>query len=212
MGDLVQVVRDATELFLAQSTLNRPDIKAVVIANDLKAGRSPTLPTDDLYAIHPGFYESLAPVTTLIREPMVATWKEEVDLDDHTPYAVGGVPRQAALDARKGKLLATDGPTEQYPTEFERVLGKGAPSQALYRANYVMHPSPLARWDESYCAAQDPETDALCYPRVIPSVGTTHAEDGRRLLTNQGQPVPEGYQDPNVMPPREATAASPTAG
>jgi hypothetical protein len=58
-------------------TLNRPDIKAVVIANDRKAGRADTLPTDDLYAIHPGFYQDLAPATTLLREPMVATWREE---------------------------------------------------------------------------------------------------------------------------------------
>ena len=53
-GDLVAVVREATVLFLAQSTLNRPDIKAVVMANDAKAGRADTLPTDDLYALHPG--------------------------------------------------------------------------------------------------------------------------------------------------------------
>ena len=67
-GDLVAVVEEATVLFLAQSTLNRPDIKAVVIENDRKAGRNETLPTDDLYASHPGFYEDIAPATTNLRE------------------------------------------------------------------------------------------------------------------------------------------------
>ena len=86
-GDLVAVVREATMVFLAQSTLNRPDIKAVVEENDRKAGRPETLPTDDLYAL-PGYYEDIAPVTTNVREPMVATWRVE-DLDGHTPYAEG---------------------------------------------------------------------------------------------------------------------------
>ena len=45
------VIGEANVLFLAQSTLNRPDIKAVVMANDAKAGRADTLPTDDLYAL-----------------------------------------------------------------------------------------------------------------------------------------------------------------
>jgi hypothetical protein len=99
-GDLVNVVREATTLFLAQSTLNRPDIKATVVANDAKAQRNDTLPTDDLYELHPGFYEALAPASTGAREPAVATWFVEPDLDGHTPYAEGGEPRQAALDAR----------------------------------------------------------------------------------------------------------------
>ena len=98
-GDLVAVVREATMVFLAQSTLNRPDIKAVVEENDRKAGRPETLPTDDLYALHPGYYQDIAPVTTNVREPMVATWKVEKDLDGHTPYAEGGVPRLEALNA-----------------------------------------------------------------------------------------------------------------
>ena len=101
-GDLVRVVREATVLFLAQSTLNRPDIKATVVANDRKAQRNDTLPTDDLYELHPGFYEALAPASTGAREPAVATWFVEPDLDGHTPYPEGGEPRQAALDARAG--------------------------------------------------------------------------------------------------------------
>jgi hypothetical protein len=48
------------------------------------------------------------------------------------------------------------GPTEQYPAELEAlVLGKGAPAAVLYRASYVTHPSPLARWDVSYCAVSE---------------------------------------------------------
>ena len=30
-------------------------------------------------------------------------------------------------------------------------------------------------------------------------VGVTHDASGRRLLTNRGQPLPEGYDDPNVI-------------
>ena len=196
-GDLVAVVREATMVFLAQSTLNRPDIKAVVEENDRKAGRPETLPTDDLYALHPGYYEDIAPVTTNVREPMVATWRVERDLDGHTPYAEGGVPRREALDARKGKLIATEGPTEQYPAEFELGLSRGAPGQVLYRAAYQSHPSPLAKWDDGYCELQD-ANDALCFPRVVPHVGYTHDRDGKRLLTNYGRPLPAGYVDPNV--------------
>jgi hypothetical protein len=44
-------------------------------------------------------------VPTLLREPAVATWRQEVDLDDHTPYAVGGAPRAEAVTARTGTLL-----------------------------------------------------------------------------------------------------------
>jgi hypothetical protein len=29
-------------------------------------------------------------------------------------------------------------------------------------------------------------------------LGVTHDASGRRLLTNRGQPLPEGYDDPNV--------------
>lgn len=197
-GDIVEVVREATVLFLAQSTLNRPDIKAVVEANDRKANRTETLPTDPLYELHPGFYEAIAPATTLRREPAVATWKVEVDLDGHTPYAEGGVPRQAALDAREGILLAEEGATEQYPTEFNLKLGKGEPELALYRAAYQSHPSPLARWDATYCQTRTLE-DELCFPRVDAEIGYTHDERGRRLLTNRGEPLPAGYVDPNAL-------------
>lgn len=56
----------------------------------------------------------------------------------------------------------------------------------------------------SYGTERDPDSDPLCFPLVIPSLGYTHdAVDGRRLLTNRGQPLPQGYDDPNVMPPRE---------
>ena len=114
-------------------------------------------------------------------------------------------PWQAALSARQGKLLASDGPTEQYPDDFQTVLSKGPPSQVLYRANYVTHPSPLARWDDSYCAGRTPDADPLCFPCVTPHIGYTHDMDGRRLLTNRGQTLPQGYDDPNLMPPRETT-------
>ena len=89
VGDLVVVVREATVLFLAQSTLNRVDIKATVVENDRKAQRSDTLPTDNLYELHPGFYEDLAPASTGVREPAVATWKVEPDLDG---YGLGFFP------------------------------------------------------------------------------------------------------------------------
>jgi hypothetical protein len=95
-GDLVNVVRDATVLFLAQSTLNRPDIKATVVANDAKAQRNDTLPTDDLYELHPGFYEALAPASTGKREPAVATW-----LSSPTWTATRRTPRGASRVKRR---------------------------------------------------------------------------------------------------------------
>jgi hypothetical protein len=39
-------------------------------------------------------------------------------------------------------------------------------------------------------------------------IGYTHDVDGRRLLTNRGQALPAGYDDPNVMPPREGASAA----
>jgi len=60
------------------------------------------------------------------------------------------------------------------------------------------HPSPLSGWDQSYCAARDVDSDPLCFPRVTPQLGYTHDAEGRRLLTNQGGPLPAGYEDPNV--------------
>jgi hypothetical protein len=202
-GDLVNVVRDATVLFLAQSTLNRPDIKATVVANDAKAQRNDTLPTDDLYELHPGFYEALAPASTGKREPAVATWLVEPDLDGHTPYAEGGEPRQAALDARAGILLAKKGATEQYPSLFNADLDATDTGKSAYGAAYRGHPSPKARWNEvAFCADAISSNDASlvesCFPRVVPLLGVTHDASGKRLLTNRGQPLPEGYDDPNV--------------
>ena len=139
----VLVAREATVLFLAQSTLNRPDIKATVVANDRKAQRDDTLPTDDLYELHPGFYEALAPASTGVREPAVVTWVVEPDLDGHTPYAEGGEPRQAALDARAGVLLAKKGPTEQFPALFDAALDATDVGKSAYAAAYRGHPSPL---------------------------------------------------------------------
>jgi hypothetical protein len=207
-GDLVNVVREATTLFLAQSTLNRPDIKATVVANDAKAQRNDTLPTDDLYELHPGFYEALAPASTGAREPAVATWFVEPDLDGHTPYAEGGEPRQAALDARAGILLAKKGATEQYPAQFNAALDATPTGASAYGAAYRGHPSPLARWNEvAFCADVSSSNDAslveTCFPRVVPRVGVTHDASGRRLLTNRGQPLPEGYDDPNVVAEEE---------
>ena len=207
-GDLVAVVREATVLFLAQSTLNRPDIKNIVTANDAKAQRNDTLPTDDLYELHPGFYEALAPASTGAREPAVATWRVEPDLDGHTPYAEGGEPRQAALDARAGILLAKKGATEQYPAQFNAALDATPTGASAYGAAYRGHPSPLARWNEvAFCADVSSSNDAslveTCFPRVVPRVGVTHDASGRRLLTNRGQPLPEGYDDPNVVAEEE---------
>jgi hypothetical protein len=207
-GDLVNVVREATTLFLAQSTLNRPDIKATVVANDAKAQRNDTLPTDDLYELHPGFYEALAPASTGAREPAVATWFVEPDLDGHTPYAEGGEPRQAALDARAGILLAKKGATEQYPAQFNAALDATPTGASAYGAAYRGHPSPKARWNEdAFCADAISSNDAslveTCFPRVVPRVGVTHDASGRRLLTNRGQPLPEGYDDPNVVAEEE---------
>ena len=180
----------------------------------------------------------------------MATWRVEVDLDGHTPYAEGGVPRPEALAAREGTLLAEDGPTEQYPAEFARKMSQGAPGKALYEKTYQarsfslltlvpirprsrgerrflrtlfapirthqssvalralliisyltpriyqVHPDPRARWDAAFCASKG-TSDASCYPRVTPKVGYTHDANGRRLLTNQGQPLPTGYVDAN---------------
>ena len=81
------------------------------------------------------------------------------------------------MDARKGELIATEGPTEQYPAQFELGLSRGVPGQVLYRAAYQSHPSPLAKWDDGYCELQNAD-DALCFPRVIPHVGYTHDRDG----------------------------------
>ena len=203
-GDLVSVAREATTLFLAQSTLNRPDIKATVVANDAKAQRNDTLPTDNLYELHPGFYEALAPASTGAREPAVATWVVEPDLDGHTPYAEGGEPRQAALDARAGILLAKKGATEQYPAQFNAALDATPTGASAYGAAYRNHPSPHARWNEvAFCAdafvSNDASLTETCFPRVVPRVGVTHDASGRRLLTNRGQPLPEGYDDPNVI-------------
>ena len=208
-GDLVAVVREATVLFLAQSTLNRVDIKATVVKNDRKAQRDDTLPTDDLYELHPGFYEDLTPASTGVREPAVATWKVEPDLDGHTPYAEGGMPRVAALNARNGILIAKSGATEQYPDLFNRDLDASATGKSLYGTAYRGHPSKLAKWNEAaFCQGAFDESGNVnsgfenfdaCYPRLVPQIGVTHDAYGKRLLTNRGQSLPQGYDDPNVM-------------
>jgi hypothetical protein len=113
------------------------------------------------------------------------------------------------LIARNGILIAKSGATEQYPDLFNRDLDASATGKSLYGTAYRGHLSKLAKWNEAaFCQGAFDESGNVnsgfenfdaCYPRLVPQIGVTHDAYGKRLLTNRGQSLPQGYDDPNVM-------------
>ena len=174
-GDLVSVAREATTLFLAQSTLNRPDIKATVVANDAKAQRNDTLPTDNLYELHPGFYEALAPASTARGPRWPPGWS--ADLDGHR-RARRGEPRRAALDARAG-FTREKGPQSSTPRSSTR---RWTPRRRARRVRRGVpgYPSPArgTKWRFACRFVSMTSLTETCFPRVVPRVGVTHDASG----------------------------------
>ena len=128
----------------------------------------------------------------------------------------GDAQRQArARNGTFGPLLAEPGATEQFPVAFAARMSKYPVGSSLYRAAYLVHPSPYAHWDatnqcgsggggEKKASAVTAETsssssgvDALCFPMVDATVGLTHAPDGTRLVSIHGQPLDSSWIDPN---------------
>ena len=83
IDDVLSVLQRVSVTFLQQSSVNsRVDINAVIAANDAKAQRTSTTPTDDTASLHPPYYASLAPTWSGTRAPALVTWQPGEDADD----------------------------------------------------------------------------------------------------------------------------------
>ena len=198
-GDIVQVVREATVLFLtAYAMPNRPDIKAVVEATtSRKANRTELSPTDPQTA-PPAVLRSHRAGDDAA--PRARGGDVEGGGGSGRPHAVrGGRRPEAGRAGREGRDPARGGGRDgAVPRGVQPEAGQGRAGAGALPRCVPEPPQPLARWDATYCQTRTLE-DELCFPRVDAEIGYTHDERGRRLLTNRGEPLPAGYVDPNAL-------------
>ena len=199
-GDLEEELLNISTEFLALASLERVDVKAVIDENDRKAGRSATAIGDDLNALHPSYIADLAPVATeetsfSVSRPVVVTAQPTAE-EDLSVYDAATRTKIAA--ARTQGAFSEEGATEAFPDAYAARVELSTISIDAYKSSYLTHPFANAHYDKSIKCANDPVAEGLCYSRVLPEIGVTHAEgSGTRLLTPFGQPLPADYVDYN---------------
>lgn len=206
-GDLEASVLDLSLRFIARASLQRDDVNSVIVANDLKSGLTTTA-NSDFDVNHPSYIPGLAPVPTEITgfsetRPVVVTATEQ---PNETEYDDPDVARTIA-EVRKAWSTApksSAGATEAFPSEYAKRVEKEREGhlaklgvQSEYREKYLKHPYVKAHYDRATKCAGAAEDDDLCLKRVVPRIGYTHAEDGTRLLSVYGTPLPSDYIDFN---------------
>jgi len=200
-GDLENQVLTLSATFLAQASLQRDDVSAVIAANDAKAGRAATQTSDDLNSRHPAFYDALAPVATELSSfstsrPVIVTAAPASDEDTYSSTYSAEV--SAAISAARARgSFATAGDTEAFPEDFAKRVENETVAVNLYREKYLAHPYSKAHYDKSTKCAGRALTDTLCFERKIPEVDYTHAADGTRLLTFYGEGLSADFVDYN---------------
>ena len=187
--------------FLAQASLQRDDVSAVIAANDAKAGRAPTQTSDDLNSRHPAFYDAIAPVATELSSfstsrPVIVTAAPTSDEDTYSSSYSNEV-RAAISAARARGSFAEAGYTEAFPEDFAKRVENATVAVNLYREKYLAHQYSKAHYDKSTKCAGRALTDTLCFQRKIPEVDYTHAADGTRLLTFYGEGLSANFVDYN---------------
>ena len=200
-GDLENEVLELSATFLAQASLQRADVKAVIAANDAKAGRAATQASDDLDARHPAYIVALAPVATELTpfsttRPVIVTAQPTPDEATYSASYAADVTA-AIVAARARGSYSVAGATEAFPEDFATRVEQEAVAETLYRAKYLAHPYSKAHYDKSIKCANRPLTDTLCFERKVPEVGYTHAADGTRLLTFYGEGLSADFVDYN---------------
>ena len=200
-GDLENQVLTLSATFLAQASLQRDDVSAVIAANDAKAGRAPTQTSDDLNSRHPAFYDAIAPVATELSSfstsrPVIVTAAPTSDEDTYSSSYSNEV-RAAISAARARGSFAEAGDTEAFPEDFAKRVENATVAVNLYREKYLAHPYSKAHYDKSTKCAGRALTDTLCFQRKIPEVDYTHAADGMRLLTFYGEGLSANFVDYN---------------
>ena len=202
-GDLERGALTLSATALARASATRADVAAVIAANDIKAHRSPMQTGDDLELRNPAFIPALAPVATELSSasfgstrPVVVT--AERAPDEGTYESAYAYDVFIAIDnARLRGSFSVAGDTEAFPDDFAARVENEAASIDEYRKRYLTHPFAKAHYDKaSKCVGRD-LTDALCFVRVIPEVGYTHAEDRTRLLTFYAETLNASFVDYN---------------
>ena len=207
LGDLEAEVLSLATTFLKRVSLQRADVKAVVEANDEKAGRNASNTTrEDLDTLYPAYLPNLAPVATELTgfsatRPVVVTADADLNVYDASVRAA----IQEKIDAWKASNLAKRrGATEAFPIEYARQVEKereeylrSVGQEPEYWRYYLKHPYHKAHYDKELKCQGRPASDKLCHRPVVPKVGYTHAEDGTRLLSVSGEPLASDYKDYN---------------
>jgi hypothetical protein len=201
LGDLEQAVLNLAPRFLAQASLQRADVDAVIKANDAAAGRAATQAGDDLDERHPSYIANLAPIATeltsfSISRPVVVT--ATATSDESTYYSDFDADVQSAITAaRNAGRISVAGSTEACPDAYVKRVETARVSLNLYRGSYLEHPYAKAHYDKAIKCVGESPNDALCYKRVVPEIGYTHSADGTRLLSPYGESLAASYVDYN---------------
>ena len=201
LGDLEQAVLNLAPRFLAQASLQRADVAAVIAANDAAAGRAATQAGDNLDDLHPSYIANLAPIATELTSfsesrPVVVTATATADESTYdSGFSTDVKSAIAAARARGAKSVA--GSTEAFPDAYVKRVETAQVSLDLYRGRYLEHPYAKAHYDKAIKCAGQSTNDALCYNRVVPEIGYTHSADGTRLLSSYGEPLATNFVDYN---------------
>ena len=210
LGDLEAEVLSLSATFLKRVSLQRADVKAVLDMNDEKAGRNASSTSRlDLDALYPAYLPNLAPVATELTgfsttRPIVVTADGDLDIYGINDANVVNTIT-AKLDSWKSSNLAKRrGDTEAFPNDYVRQVEKEREEHLRSRGEepeywryYLKHPYHKAHYDKEIKCEGRPASDTLCHRRVVQQIGYTHAEDGTRLLSVSGEPLPSDYKDYN---------------
>lgn len=206
-GDLEAEVLNLSTTFLKRVSLERADVKAVVEANDEKAGRNASNTSrEDLDALYPVYLPNLAPVATELTgfsptRPVVVTVDADLTVYDANVRA----EIRAKIDAWKASSLEKRrGATEAFPILYARQVEKERENhlrslgiEPEYWSYYLKHPYHKAHYDKELKCEGRPASDTLCHRPIVQMVGYTHAEDGTRLQSVSGEPLASDYKDYN---------------
>ena len=203
-GNLSSLVLGLVSQFSSFATTLRPDVSAVLLANAELAGITFSDASPAQLLALEGFdgFPNLAPAAGLTREPaIVFADPAAVALDTPTQSRLVSHANSYALPAStpsiawasvlpKSGVGADTQATIQSPDAFVQTVQSGAAGTASYQQRYMRSPSPLARYDPTYCATAAWDDDG-CFPPVTPLIGLTHDAYGNRLLDDRGQPLPQ---------------------
>jgi hypothetical protein len=185
-GNLSLAAQQVVQQFTSLTAQLRPDVSAVIAANAAEVGLNVSTATPaQLAPLYASLFPGLAPVPGAGREPAVVAAAPPPPgvAAEYVPY----VPAAAPDPGNVFPELSNPESTVQYPQALAAAALTSGPGKAMYQ-KWLAHPHPAARFNPAYCAAAAWD-DPVCFPPVVPLIGYTHDQYGRRLLSDRGQPL-----------------------